>query len=280
VIDSKIKPEIGDLAEFIAEEYCPESPVNPIKIAEEKGITHSFGDYGEAFDGMLEHKNGRFHIFANAARSHDIDAPRARFTISHELGHFFIDGHRNALSSGQAPSHLSRSEYKSDNLVEKEADFFASNLLMPKDRFQKAAKKKNPGLAGILILKETFKTSVESTAIRYAVLDIKPCIVIKWDESGRAWSWYSREAWNAKIWGTIVALDKILSDSATGKARTEELPEGTKFFDGISTVSTWFPKIPCGSAKDIILTEHAMKLGRFGIITFLFPKDGSFGPTF
>src|SRR3989442_9325036 len=127
--------EIAELAEAIAEEYFPNARVDPLAIVKTKGITISFGHYGDSFDGLLEHRHGRFHIYANLNRIDHTDSPRARFTLGHELGHYFIDEHRNALAEGLAPSHPSICEYESDLPVEREADHFSSNLLMPTTRF-------------------------------------------------------------------------------------------------------------------------------------------------
>lgn len=54
-------PEIEGLATFIADACCPSLPVDPERIAREEGITWSYGNYGETFDGLLAHRTGRFH---------------------------------------------------------------------------------------------------------------------------------------------------------------------------------------------------------------------------
>src|SRR5207247_1657430 len=108
----------------------------------------SFGRYGDAFDGLLEHRSGRFHVYANLDRVEREDSPRARFTLAHELGHYFIDEHRNALAAGLALSHPSFCDFESDLPVEKEADHFASNLLMPAKGFRKLAARAPLGLEG------------------------------------------------------------------------------------------------------------------------------------
>src|SRR5262249_25422612 len=112
---------IAELAEAIAEGYCPNDRLRPARTAGVERITLRFGSFGDAFDGLLECRNGRFHIYCNRDRVEAADSPRARFTLGHELGHFFIDEHRNALCEGKAPSHPSFCEYESKNPVEQEA---------------------------------------------------------------------------------------------------------------------------------------------------------------
>ncbi len=72
-----------ELAEYLAESFFPQDMVNPLAIADVNGITNSFGEYGDAFDGLLELKDYRFHIYLNKNRLLSIDSPRSRFTLAH-----------------------------------------------------------------------------------------------------------------------------------------------------------------------------------------------------
>ena len=107
------KTEFSELAEFIADEYCSGDLVTPLDIIKAKKITYSEGNYRKSFDGMIEHAFGKFHIYLNLDRVGHAYTPRARFTLAHELGHFFIDEHRNALSKGNVPSHPSFNNFQS-----------------------------------------------------------------------------------------------------------------------------------------------------------------------
>lgn len=62
-INDNRKREIAELAEYIANEYCPSTIVDPEIIARGSGITFNYGEYGDAFDGLLEHESGDFHIY-------------------------------------------------------------------------------------------------------------------------------------------------------------------------------------------------------------------------
>jgi len=204
------------------------------------------------------------------------ELPRARFTVGHELGHYFIDEHRNALKLGFAPSHPSFCEFESDLLVEREADHFASNLLMPGTRFKKLAVRVPTGLDGILRIAEFFGTSVTSTAIRYAKFDIVPCIVIKWNSDGFGWKWLSTETFRAKFRKTVETVNELPSDSPTVRAIAGESVPPQGFFSAGTTAAAWFPYIDDRGSRNAILIEHAMSLGRFGVLTFLYPESGSY----
>lgn len=86
--------------------------------------------------------------------------PRVRFTSSHELGHFIIDEHIEALRIGLSPSHPSFTNFASDNEVELEADYFASSLLLPKYRLEKDIFKRKFSFNIIEKLSTKYQTSI------------------------------------------------------------------------------------------------------------------------
>ena len=266
--------EVSQLAEAVADTHCPSGRVDPARIARANGITTSFGEYGEAFDGMLEHKGGRWHIFCNRERSGERDAPRARFTLAHELGHYYIDEHRNALAGGRASAHRSQCEYESPILAEQEADHFAANLLMPAARFVVRARAASRGLAGILSLAGAFGTSLTSTAIRCAETDIFPCAVVKWTWTGYSWKRLSSATFQARLTKTFETPAELAQGSPTRRALAHEAPPEQGFFRAGTTASAWFPRVGAGDSRDVILVEEAIPLGRFGVLTLLYPQGG------
>lgn len=265
--------DIAELAEEVATAHSTGGKIEPEAIIAAKDITLSFGFYADAFDGMLEHKAGRFHIYANLDRLRSRDCGRARFTLAHELGHFFIDDHRRALQSGRAPSHPSFADYQSRNPVENEADHFASNLLMPTERFTKAGTRLGFGLDAVLSLKDSFGTSITSTAIRYTQLDIIPCALVKWNVDGIAWKWFSPSTYHAGIRATVRAKESVPRDSATGKALAGDTPPENGFFQCGTSAAAWFPGIRMGTPRDLIFIEQAIPLGEFGVLTLLYPEQ-------
>ena len=223
---------------------------------------------------MLEHKAGHFHIYLNQNRLGHIYSPRSRFTFAHELGHYYIDEHRLALQSGRVPAHGSKSEFESKNLVEQEADFFASSLLMPPSRFLPSAKKAAKGLEGILKLSDSFSVSITSAANKYCNLNLIPCAIIKWNPNGYSWKRLSTETFRQQFRKTIENKAQIPHRSATERAFKGETPPPEGFFQCGSVASAWFPYISSGSFRDVILIEQAISLKKFGVLTFLYPESG------
>ncbi len=92
-----------------------------------------------------------------------------RFSIAHELGHYFIEGHADALLENNN-IHQSRAGFISADPYEQEADYFAAALLMPERPFTRALDDHAPGLASVEALSEVCDTSLTATGIRYAGL--------------------------------------------------------------------------------------------------------------
>lgn len=267
--------EVAELAEIVADEHCPNGQIEPTKIANAKRITFCYGHYEDAFDGMLEYEGGRFHIYCNLDRVAAPMSGRARFTLGHELGHFYIDEHRIALERGLSPGHGSLCDFQSKNPVEVEADHFASALLMPSTRFRQRAARYVTGLDAILQLSDHFGTSVTSTALRYVKLDCGSCFVIKWNPDGYAWRWSAPSVFKGPYRGLRRGLETVLPDSPTGRCLAGEMQTRGEFLSAGSTASVWFPGAFAGSSRDVILVEQAIRLGEFGVLTVLVPEGGS-----
>lgn len=152
-------------------------PVMPLDIAatESAILKVRSGDYGRKFDGRLEYhkEKKRFILFYNNRYNIDLlsegNAPRTRFSIAHELGHYFLDTHHDFLRNG-GKSHPSRSEFSNHIMMEREADAFASALLMPKKLFKPIVNEGDLSLRVIGDLADRFKTSFIATAIRSVLL--------------------------------------------------------------------------------------------------------------
>ncbi|WP_420583116.1 ImmA/IrrE family metallo-endopeptidase [Reichenbachiella sp.] len=186
LIQKSRKEFIEELAESVAEDYCPKNVIQPEIIADENGITYSYNNYGLCFDGMLEHRFGKFHIFIslNNRLVHE-SSPRTRFTFAHELGHYFIDEHRVSLKNGKTPSHPSYNNFQSNNPIELEADLFAACLLMPKSRFVELSEKKIFSFNLVDMISKKFNTSLSATLIRYASINSNHPICIICSQNGR-----------------------------------------------------------------------------------------------
>lgn len=258
--------EIEELAGFVADSHFPNDKVDPYKLAEANGISYNFGRYEDAFDGLLEYRDRAFHIYGNADRIRDESYPRARFTFAHELGHYYIDEHRLSLESGSAAV-ACLTDFQSDISVEREADHFASYLLMPNQRFLSYARTCSKGSAAIRRLADAFGTSLSSTAIRFVRSNVSPVIAMCWTSTSRRWCWSSRDFYDlTKNWA-FKDPSRLPREAETlrllGDPSLTPEPRGT-------TLSTWFPRVRRGSLQDLIMIEDVLSLGTYGVITLLY----------
>jgi len=266
--------EIASLATTVADDYFPDQRISPRAILEDRGISCIFGDYGDAFDGLLEHKNGQFRVYCNTSRCGHSNTSRARFTLAHELGHYYIDEHRRALRTQSVRRHQSYCSFESNRLIEREADLFATCLLMPPYRFAQELKSVPEGLDGVLDLKESFGTSITSTAIRYAKHDAMPCAVIKWRPDEFGWRWISQSMYEQGLGQTMDEIEEVPRDSATAQALEDRPPDEGRYHQRGGTAAFWFPNRRHG-AGDPILWEQAASLGQLGALTLLYPDSAS-----
>lgn len=179
MISKERRSFLSDLAESIALRFFNSNePILPEVISREYKVGYSYGEYGDYFDGMLEHSAGKFHIFINTAKHNN--AQRHRFSFAHELGHYFIDEHSIALAQGLSAGHCSQTGFLSERIVEREADLFAASLLMPESRIISVYRKRREFSFGTIeSISRAFQVSILSAMYRIFYLDLHPLMIIK-----------------------------------------------------------------------------------------------------
>ncbi|HCE00931.1 MAG TPA: hypothetical protein DER07_07795 [Armatimonadetes bacterium] len=97
-----------------------------------------------------------------------------RFCVAHELGHWVL--HR-----GKVPYWICTEEQmrnSGNDLMERQANVFAGEFLMPEEIFRPHAEACEPSIANIIRLAETFRTSLSSTALNFLRLCARDAAVI------------------------------------------------------------------------------------------------------
>lgn len=268
---------IRTLAEGLADLYCPTGRVDPRRLLDGAGITVSFNHYGNVFDGALEHRAGRFHVYCNLDRVRNRNTARARFTLSHELGHYHIDEHRTALERGLAPMHGSiANRPDSEIVVEQEADLFASHMLLPRKRcleFLQSLPTRITGLHRILAVAGEFEVSAQATAIRFCQTTPGICGIVMWRNEDPAWSYVAPD-WGAAGYSRLRHdSGAIQIGSATASAHADPgVGRFSQIHESTTTASFWFQRVASGGSRDSILVEQAVRLGSFGVLTLLMKR--------
>lgn len=167
------------VAENLLEELGIDSlPINPFDIAElvddpSFRVVFSFVSYDSTNILGKAIGNGSGAIVDINANIED--EGRANFTAAHELGHVCLHIMNGIKSNFECGSKQIQSSY--DDPLEKEANGFASALLMP-NRLIHPLLDKEINWKNIKVIKDRCKTSLESTFRRVSVLYSEPCALI------------------------------------------------------------------------------------------------------
>ena len=107
MIAKKNRLKIKKLAEYIALQF--DEKITPLeRIVADENLDVFYDNYESyTFDGMTIYDNGKFYIHINTYNGNRVDTDRGRFTLAHELGHYFIDTHRIGLKNGLLEPHPS-----------------------------------------------------------------------------------------------------------------------------------------------------------------------------
>lgn len=170
--------EIKELAEFIALRH--NSSITPLeKIAENEKINIIFDDYGlSTFDGITSIDKSEFFIHLNCEMGNYPNSHRGRFTLAHELGHYFIDTHRIGLMKGVLTPYPNLLNQNSISRIEQEADYFASCILMPEKLLIERVKRKKFSFGTIQDISKMHNVSIIAAAIRFSQIGNHPIMII------------------------------------------------------------------------------------------------------
>ena len=246
-------------------------PVNPFDIVKDEGIQLAPGTYGDSFDARIEFLPPvkRFVIYYRTVGRPD---GRVRFSVAHELAHFYIPEHRDRLMKGRM--HNSKPDFRSRDPREEEADEFAASLLMPEELFVAEVRRFRQGICTLAeicrMADERFHTSITSTARRYCQCDVDPCNIVVSEGGIVRWAMHS-EGMKARNMKFIPFGQPVPAMSKTaglwGKLDEEGAAEPV---EGSVESVVWFER-PFYKKR---LWEEAMALGNAGfVLTYLTLED-------
>jgi len=127
-------------------------------------------------------------IFYNGKASPE----RRRFTIAHELGHFIL--HRSQRPSFSCDKESVYSGADTIRTIEREADDFASNLLMPGDLLREWISDQQIDLHVLSAIAKRFEVSFEALCIRFIKFTPQRAILVYWDNGFAKYEWRSSSA--------------------------------------------------------------------------------------
>ena len=122
---------------------------------------------------------------------------RRRFTIAHELGHFVL--HRSAQASFLCDKEGVYSGIDTLKKIEREANDFASNLLIPGKILHHRIDGKHIDFHLLSQLAKDFKVSLEAMCIRLVKFTEQRAVLVYWDNGFLKYQWPSDSARRTRV---------------------------------------------------------------------------------
>jgi Zn-dependent peptidase ImmA (M78 family) len=231
-------------------------PIDPIAIAEGLGILVQPKPTSGGVSGMLIRLGNEFAI---AYASHIDNDGFKRFCVGHELGHYHLPGHVDAVLA-HGDIHESRAGSFSDDPYEREADHFAAGLLMPDPLFSRELRRLGDGLEAVEAVAGLCGVSLTAAAIRYiekasvpvamvvsAGPHVEYCFMSKALQDFDGLSWLRKD----QVLPAGSATDRF-NDDADNVRLARRADDQTDLRD-------WF-----GGTRNIPATEEVIGLGGYG----------------
>ena len=232
-------------------------PVDPIAVAKDLGIeVMAKPPSAPGVSGMLLRLDNMFGI---AYATHIDSIGFQNFSVAHELGHYFLPGHVDAvLADGDV--HESRAGFASGDRYEMEADHFAATLLMPRTLFRGAMRTAGDGFPAIEQLAEQCRTSLTATAIRYTRCTSDPVAVVLSTGSRIDYCFMSNALKDVEGINWIRKGEGLSRDTATFAFNQDlEHIRRADRDEGVSDLQDWF-----GGDRSLHVTEQVTGLGSYG----------------
>lgn len=241
-------------------------PIDPVDIARRENISVEAKppDRKGVSGGIIFHDDEVIIFYATNIKN----AGFQRFTIGHELGHYFLPGHPEEITK-IAPVHVSRAGFSQGaESIEIEADHFSSGLLMPSGLVRGLLTDQRVGLDGIAALSEEAQCSLTASAIRAAECSEYPMAVII--SSGEEISYgFLSDSFKDLHPSNYPRKGDPLPHTATREfnLNKDNVLRGERIC-GQTTLADWL-----GSSSDIPLDEEIIGLGKYGYTLTVLSSD-------
>ncbi len=241
-------------------------PVDPFSIAEGEEIIVEPKDPGQVgvSGGIIFHQESVGIFYATNIKSEGF----RRFTVAHELGHYFLEGHPEEILK-TAPIHLSRAGFsQGTSSIELEADHFASGLLMPSKLVGSVIGGNRVGLDGIVALSRLAECSLTASAIRAAECCDYPMAVVVSSGNKVAYGFLSE---SFKKLDKLTFLKKGAPLPQTHTLRFNADPQNIRLARSIcgqTSLAEWF-----SCERRLALDEEVIGLGSYGFTLTVLSSD-------
>lgn len=236
-------------------------------------ITKVFGHDISGVEGMLKRSTDGKNWFVLYDKTIESQG-RINFTLSHELGHYLL--HRSKQDSFECgQSQMLDYDSPESKLREKEANIFASYLLMPIDDYKNQIHNQPFSLDLISHCADRYDVSFTAAALKWVEFTEETAIVVMARDDFILWSYPSQSARKLGIYyskGTPVPDDSVsqLNLGSIFSNSNTQMPAGV-----------WHPKYE--SVESIIVSdkyEMAIFLVRFPYAQFIMHEEENVSDSF
>lgn len=183
-----------------------------------------------------------------------------RFTVAHELGHYFYAKENYDLSSELQCR--SSELYVVDKKEEMIANEFAANLLMPENFYLDFMKYREPTIENFNKVSGEFCVSLPAAAVRYTKLGSEPIAVIFSEDGKVKWKFESEEFPFKYIRNNSDVPYKSAANSLLNLSKEFETNE--------IKCNVWYYADSKAKKSNVILKEESMRIdGKSAILTIL-----------
>jgi hypothetical protein len=179
---------------------------------------------------------------------------RINFSLAHELGHYFCHRQRQAEFRCAEGAML---DYQGDasRKMEKEANVFASYLLMPATDFRQQIEGQQITLELLGQVAERYKTSFTATALKWLEITAEAAMLVVARDDFICWSYPSKLAMNK---GAYMAPGTPVPDPATERLQSAASQLGNTWCDVPAGV--WHPSL---EAQESLIVSDQFDLAIF-----------------
>ena len=214
------------------------------------------GEDLDGFDGMLaaNKKRDKWMILYNSAVSSE---GRKRFTVAHEFGHYLLHRHQQEEIACGAGDIETSGEGKGSRDIEKEADDFATTLLMPLDDFRRQVDGETVSFDLLGHCAERYGVSLTAAAIRWLEIAApRRAVLVASRDDHMLWATASEDAFNS---GAYFATRKnTIELPSAALAHSRNCTGASQSHD--TRAQVWFAREPA----EMPITEMTKVAGNYG----------------
>ena len=219
--------------------------------------------------GLFELSVGKWALIYNDAHT---SPRRSRWTQAHELGHFLV--HRALRKSFECSAGEAAGWNAGDRDIEREADEFASNLLLPRKQFDQKLAGQPIDFDSLSGVADFFEVSLTATALRCVRLTDESLVLISSRDGFIDWSVASdRARRNGAFYRTVgTSPIELPFGSVAADSSQRALREGEKI-----PLRIWFEH----AHRDAFVKEMKLQCDSYGnalTLLHLSPRDLAWPP--